>query len=89
VVVAQYADVLRHSPWATGTSTQQLVNHAYRLSSILRDDAEVVEFASLVSRASQISALGNYLFKIVPNNTSLEKVIEECVFPRKQHALCF
>ena len=48
-----------HSPWAAGTSSQQLVNHAYRLSSILWDDAEVVEFASLVSRASQISALGN------------------------------
>jgi Ca-activated chloride channel homolog len=58
VVVAQYADVLRHSPWAAGTSSQQLVNHAYQLSSILWDDAEVVEFASLVSRASQIRALG-------------------------------
>ena len=45
VVVAQYADVLRHSPWATGTSSQQMVNHAYRLSSILWDDTEVVEFA--------------------------------------------
>ncbi len=59
VVVAQYADVLRHNPWAAGTSSQQLVNHAYRLSSILWDDPEVVEFASLVSRASQIRALGN------------------------------
>ena len=59
VLVAQYADVLRHSPWATGTSSQQLVNHAYRLSSLLWDDADVVEFSNLVSRASQIQALGN------------------------------
>jgi Ca-activated chloride channel family protein len=58
VVVAQYAELLRHSPWAAGISASQLVEHAYRLSSILRDDPEVVEFASLVSRASQIRALG-------------------------------
>ena len=63
VVVAQYAELLRrlrrpHSPWAAGTSASQLVEHAYRLSSILWDDPEVVEFASLVSQASQIRALG-------------------------------
>ena len=58
VVVAQYADVLRHSPWAAGTSASQLVEHAYRLSALLWDDAEVVEFANLVSRANQIRALG-------------------------------
>jgi len=58
VVVAQYAELLRRSPWAAGTSASQLVEHAYRLSSILWDDPEVVEFASLVSRASQIRALG-------------------------------
>jgi hypothetical protein len=58
VVVAQYAELLRHSPWAAGTSGDQLVEHAYRLSSLLWDDPEVVEFASLVSRASQIRALG-------------------------------
>jgi hypothetical protein len=59
VIVAQYAELLRHSPWATGTSTQQLVNHAYRLSSLLWDDADVTEFASLFNRASQMRALGN------------------------------
>jgi Ca-activated chloride channel family protein len=59
VVVAQYAELLRHSPWAAGASVAQLVDHAYRLSSLLWDDQEVVEFASLVSRASQIRALGN------------------------------
>jgi Ca-activated chloride channel family protein len=59
VIVAQYAELLRHSPWAAGTSASQLVEHAYRLSSILWDDPEVVEFAGLVSRANQIRALGN------------------------------
>jgi Ca-activated chloride channel family protein len=58
VVVAQYAELLRRSPWAAGTSASQLVEQAYRISSILWDDPEVVEFASLVSRASQIRALG-------------------------------
>jgi len=58
-VVAQYAERLRHSPWAADTYASQLVEHAYRVSSLLWDDTEVTEFASLVSRASQIRALGN------------------------------
>jgi Ca-activated chloride channel family protein len=59
VIVSQYAELLRRSPWAGETSIHHLVDHAYRLSSMLYDDAEVMEFASLVSRASQIQALGN------------------------------
>jgi Ca-activated chloride channel family protein len=58
VVVAQYAEMLRRSPWAAETYASQLVEHAYRVSSLLWDDSEVTEFASLVSRASQIRALG-------------------------------
>jgi len=58
VVVAQYAEMLRHSPWAAGIYASQLVENAYRISSLLWDDTEVTEFASLVSRASQIRALG-------------------------------
>ena len=58
VIVSQYAEMLRHSPWAAGTYGSQLVDHAYRISSLLWDDNEVTEFASLVSRASQIQALG-------------------------------
>ena len=55
VVVAQYAELLRHSPWAQGTTFSQLLNHAARLSELLPGDPDVVEFASLTSRASQIS----------------------------------
>jgi hypothetical protein len=54
VVVAKYAELLRHSPWAAGSFASQLVEHAYRVSSLLWEDTEVTEFASLVSRASQI-----------------------------------
>jgi Ca-activated chloride channel family protein len=57
VVVAQYAEVLRRSPWAGETSLHQLVDHAYRLNTLLYADPEVSEFAKLVSRASQIQAL--------------------------------
>jgi Ca-activated chloride channel homolog len=58
VVVAQYAEILRQSPWAGETTINHLVEHAYRLSSQLYGDSEVMEFANLVSRASQIQALG-------------------------------
>ena len=58
VMVSQYAEMLCHSPWAAGTSASQLVEHAYRLSPLLWDDADVVEFASLVSRANLIRARG-------------------------------
>jgi hypothetical protein len=59
VVVAQYAEMLRFSPLAVGTYSSSLVDHAYQLSSILWNDPDVIEFTSLVSRASQIRALGN------------------------------
>jgi hypothetical protein len=45
--------MLRHSSWAAGTFASQLVEQAYRLSSVFWDDPEVVEFASLVSQLYQ------------------------------------
>ena len=54
VFTTQHAYMLLHNPWAA----HQPVEYAYRLSSILWDDFDVVEFASLVSRTSQIRALG-------------------------------
>ncbi len=59
VIVSQYAEALRNSPWAQGIYSSQLVEQAYRISSILSSDPDVIEFASLVSRANQIRALGN------------------------------
>jgi hypothetical protein len=62
VVVAQYAEMLHRSPWAAGAYASQLVEHAYRVSSLLWDDSEVTEFASLVSRVNQIRGAFRILF---------------------------
>jgi Ca-activated chloride channel family protein len=56
-VVAQYAEVLRRSPWADGTTINQILDHAVRLTGVLPEDPQVAELASLVSRATQIEAL--------------------------------
>ena len=57
VVVAQYAELLRLSPWAAGSSIGQVLQYAVRLSGLLPTDPDVSEFTTLVSRASQIQAL--------------------------------
>lgn len=57
VVAAQYAELLRLSPWAAGTSIGSVLQHAVRISGLLPGDEEVSEFAALVSRASQIQVL--------------------------------
>ncbi|GAB4521209.1 MAG: hypothetical protein Fur0018_01460 [Anaerolineales bacterium] len=56
VLAAQYAAMLRHEPWALDASPEILLAHVYRIASLLGDDPEVAEFATLVSRASQIGA---------------------------------
>lgn len=57
VVAAQYAEVLRLSPYAAHTSIRQVLDHAVRLAGLIPEDRDVTEFVSLVSRASQINAL--------------------------------
>lgn len=57
VVVSQYAELLRFSPWAAGTSIGQILQHAVRLAGILPTDSDVSELVTLVSRASQIKAI--------------------------------
>ena len=54
VLAAQYAEVLRQSPWAAETSLDQLYAMAYPLLTSLGEDSEVTEFVNLVYRASQI-----------------------------------
>jgi len=58
VIVAQYAELLRQSPWAEGTTFTQLVGFAARVREFLPEDPDVVEFSNLVQRASQISPWG-------------------------------
>ncbi len=55
VTVAQYAEVLRASPWARETSYRQVLGEAARIAELLPEDGEVQEFAHLVSRASQMA----------------------------------
>jgi hypothetical protein len=57
VVVCQYAELLRQSPYARGTSIGYILQHAVRLSGLLPSEAAVSEFVTIVSRASQIQAL--------------------------------
>ncbi len=52
--VAQFAEMLRGSPWAAGSSMYQIVDIANRLSWSMPDDGDVPEFAALVYRASQM-----------------------------------
>jgi Ca-activated chloride channel family protein len=54
VTVAQYAELLRYSPWAEGTSFNQILSHASRLAETL-NDPEVSEFAGLVSQATRLA----------------------------------
>jgi Ca-activated chloride channel family protein len=55
VVVAQYAELLRQSPWARDTRMVELLGYASLIASELPEDADVAEFANLVKFASQIS----------------------------------
>lgn len=52
--VAQYAELLRQSPWAYDSSFSQIAPIAVRLARLLPGDPDVSEFASLVSRAGMI-----------------------------------
>jgi Ca-activated chloride channel family protein len=54
VVVAQYAELLRLSPWAYGSTFGQIAPYGMRLTSLLPGDADVSELAGLLSRAAQI-----------------------------------
>lgn len=54
VVVAQYAELLRHNPWANTTTMDRVYQLAYPLAYNLSEDAEVLEFISLVGRATQL-----------------------------------
>jgi Ca-activated chloride channel family protein len=57
VIVAYYAERLRLSPWTMQIPMSWIVEHAVRLAGQLPTDEEVSQFAALLSRAAQISAL--------------------------------
>jgi Ca-activated chloride channel family protein len=53
VIVSQYAELLRNSPWSEGMTLEQLATLAEGLAAQL-DDKDVTEFAELARRASTI-----------------------------------
>ena len=55
VLAAQYAETLRQSPYAAGTTFYQIYTLALPLLDTLGEDPDVSEFVSLVGRASQIA----------------------------------
>jgi len=54
VAAGEYAEILRQSPYASMSSLDALSTCTRRLAETLRSDPDVVEFAGLVERASQI-----------------------------------
>lgn len=54
VMAAQYAEILRGSPWAVGVSLDSLIPHSFRLATSFLQDSDVSEFATLVSAASSM-----------------------------------
>ena len=55
VLAAQYAEVLRSSPWAAATSLSQIYYLASPLSESIPEDPDVIEFIDLIGRASRLS----------------------------------
>jgi len=55
VLAAYYAGLLRYDDWAFDADWYDLVRFARQLAKTLRNDPDVVEFARLVERASELS----------------------------------
>ena len=55
VLAAQYAELLRNSPWAGGTTFERLAGYAEALPSELYTEGEVAEFVQLLRRAARIA----------------------------------
>jgi Ca-activated chloride channel family protein len=55
VVVAEYAEILRDSYWAQGSTLAGVLEEAERVSRLLPNDPDINEFVDLVRRASRIA----------------------------------
>jgi Ca-activated chloride channel family protein len=55
VVVAEYAEILRSSYWAEGSTLSAVLEEAEAVSRLLPDDPDVAEFADLVRQASAMA----------------------------------
>lgn len=54
VVAAQYAEILRESPYTSRSSLRKVSQHASRVARLLPEDADVSEFSQLVARAARL-----------------------------------
>jgi Ca-activated chloride channel family protein len=54
VVVTQFAEILRHSPWASAGQLWMLGQKAYSLTEILTEDTDVRELAQLIGIAERL-----------------------------------
>lgn len=54
-VVAEYAEILRHSYWAQGNDLMGLLRDILRIADALPEDADVQEFARLATEAAALS----------------------------------
>jgi Ca-activated chloride channel family protein len=55
VVVSEYAEILRDSYWAQGSTLAGVLEEAERVSRLLPNDPDLSEFVNLVRRANRIS----------------------------------
>jgi Ca-activated chloride channel family protein len=55
VLVAEYAEVLRGSYWAEGSTLAGVLEEAERIGELVPEDADVAEFVGLVGRAARIA----------------------------------
>ncbi len=55
VVVAEYAEVLRESYWAQGSTLASVLEEAQRVARFFPEDDDVAEFVQLVKRASALA----------------------------------
>jgi Ca-activated chloride channel homolog len=55
VVVAEYAEILKKSYWAEGSSLASVYREAQRVSEYLDRDEDMTEFMELIRRASQLT----------------------------------
>lgn len=54
-VVAEYAEILRHSYWAQGNDMMSLLRDIFRVADALPEDEDVQEFARLATEAAALS----------------------------------
>jgi Ca-activated chloride channel family protein len=52
--VAEFAEILRKSYWAKGASLESVFERAQQLSAEFEDNADIIEFVDLVSKASRL-----------------------------------